>query len=165
MKHEIPIYFYGTIKDGKRFYYKPKDHQSILDSMEGTEFEEIIVPRRREVTLDQHAYYRASLRWVINETEVYGGWDEKILHAYFANKYLGYDVHHDLINPTTGKVTKTIVVRIVPSTADIGKKKMSVFIENVIQEIAEHGIEVPSSDSFDLRRYTTQRRYAKEGLD
>lgn len=155
MSNEPQIKFLGSVVGGKRKYLKPIQHQKALDALEGKEFEEIICQRFEQVTIDQHGYYRSGIiRHACMESETFGGWSESDLDQHFKELFLTF-AKSKTIN-YNGK-EETIELKITESTANIGKKRMTKFIEDVLNYLAsEHDIHPLSVSEYYAGKYNSK---------
>jgi hypothetical protein len=125
-----------------------------IESLEGKRIEFTIKEVHEKPSSDQHAYYRGAVIETGLTAECFGGWTADELDAYFTDKHLGYNIHKIMQGKecVTGKV---VVIRKVPSKADLNKKEMGEFMEKCIAELAIEGIVVHSSDSYKLNKFKT----------
>jgi len=111
------------------------------------EFEMILRPKEDEVSESQHGYYRAGIcRWLVKNTEEFGGWLEEEVHQFFADMFLGVtriflhkEEHHEK--------------RIVLSTGSLNKEEMSEFVMRVLAWLAGHGITPPDPETINIKKY------------
>lgn len=160
MSNEPVIRFYGTIKNGTRYYYKPQLHQQRMASLEGKEFSEILEERFVDTTPDQMGYYRAGIiRHACMESEDFGGWTENEIDEHFKDLFLAFT--KSKIVKYRGKET-TISVTVRESTGSSGKKRMSEFIEKVLGYLANmHNIYPLSPEDYFNGKYATQIKNKK----
>lgn len=160
MSQEPTIHFYGTVKNGSRQYYKNPMHQQLLASLEGKEFEETLRERFVDTTPDQMGYYRAGIiRHACMESEDFGGWSEKEISEWFGSMFLIFAKNKVIKHK--GQEQPTILV-VKESTANIGKKRMSEFIEKVLHYLAEqHDIYPLSPEDYFNGKYATQIKNKK----
>lgn len=163
MSSEIIPKFYGRIIDGVRYYHKPMMYREYMKQLEGKEFEEIIIERQKEASTDQHAYYRATVRWLCVEMETFAGWDEKVLHQFIARKLLGRVIVQEFTHKD-GSITSEEIT-IVPSTAQLSRKEMSKFIDSFLNWLGLEGIYPPEPDQFVTKKYATKKSHEKQELD
>lgn len=156
MSQEPTIRFYGTVKNGLRQYYKQPMHQQLLASLEGKEFEETLQERFVDTTPDQMGYFRAGIiRHACMESEDFGGWSEQEIANHFAEKFLTFTKAKQIL--FKGKQTG-IEIKVTESTANLGKKRMSEFIEKVLNYLAEeHEVFPLSPDDYMANKYATRK--------
>lgn len=143
---------FGRIKDGKKRYYKPTVHEEAMKALEGKEFMEILEERFVDTTTDQHGYYRATNRWLIENAEKFGGWSEDEVHHFAASLFL---THRKMID--YGGIPKELII--VESTADLGKKKMRIFIDQWTSWLALHeSIVVPEPAEMVVGKYRSESK-------
>lgn len=99
---------------------------------------------------DQYGYYHAGILATALKTELFGGWTKDDLDEFLSNKFLG-DRKIRTINGVQVEIKHT------PSKATISKRRMSLFIENVLSFMSEHGIKIPEP------QYVSTKRYAETG--
>lgn len=160
MSSEVPYQFFALAKEGPQqmmiIWYKPLLLQTALLSYKDQEIRITIEPRLIDATVEEHAYYRASIRWLIDNTEAYAGWDEQVLNHEFKKMFIGHPVSKEIHYPN-GEI-KIVDSVMVPSTAEIGKKKMAFLISEMIRYNAEHGILIPAASDFVLKKYSKKIR-------
>lgn len=156
MSQEPTIRYYGTVKNGVRQYFKNNLHQRQLALLEGKEFEETLQERFVDTTPDQQGFYRAGIiRHACMESEDFGGWSEKEISEWFESMFLIFTKNK--IIKRKGQEQPTVLV-VKKSTANIGKKRMSEFIENVLHYLAEqHDIHPLSPDDYFAGKYQTKK--------
>lgn len=147
------IRHYGKVQGGQMRFTEKNRHkfEQALKYIEanGGEFELQIRPASEPVTEDQHAYYRAFIRHTLVEQEIFGGWGDDRIHQFFASMFLGY-TKMEIVNG------KEYVVRKVESTANIGKRRMAKFIEQVIAWCAVEGITVGKPEDYHTGKFKTR---------
>lgn len=151
--------FYGRIVGGKKQYYRPKQYANWMLLMEGKEFEEVIQQKIVNPSNDQHAYYRAIVRWLSYETEIFGGWDEDYIHSFFANKLLSRKIVTQIYHNDGSMTSEELII--IPSTAKLTRKEMSEFIQKFLDWLAGEGIFPPEADEFVTKNYATKTKYEK----
>ena len=141
---------FGKIVDGIKKYYRPTLYQEQLKALEGKEFVEIIQEKHQHITDDQRGYYRATNRWLIDNTEAFGGWEEDELHQEFCNLFASYK---KWIGGEVTGVEKTFV----ESTSNMGKKRMAKFIDDRNKWLSmQYSIEVPSPEEYYTGKYSSK---------
>lgn len=157
---EPTIRFYGTVVNGKRTYFRPQLHQKALEKLEGKQFEEVIKQRFEDESPNQHAYYRGGIiKATCMETELFGGWSEVDIHDYFAKKFLT-NIRPKVLKFPDGTET-TIEVAHTESTGDLGKKRMSEFIDRVLIDLAENNIFPLTPEDYYYGKYSEQVKQQK----
>lgn len=150
---EVTIKHFGKIVKGVKHYYNPKLHAQTLSELEGKEFEEITREKIKRISLDAHGYYRGGVLGTAMECEMFGGWERDDIHDFFAKMFLAYTKTNILRLPDGTE--RTILIKKVQSTANIGKTKMKVFTDKVIVWLAQHGVVVLSPEEYELGKYKT----------
>jgi hypothetical protein len=163
MNSEPKEKFTGVVKNGIIIHNKPLSYSIAIKRLEGQEVEYTLAPRFVQATSDQHGYYRASIRWLIDNIESFGGWEQEALHNFFARKFLSHRFMEKIIWPD-GKEELAEFVH-VAKTSTIGKKRMAEYITNVWAYLAERGIYVPESESVDPGKYATRVKIKKNESD
>lgn len=151
MNYSKILRFYGVVRNGVRLYYKPGLHSQLLKDLEGKEFEETLAFRREEATKNEHGFYRVLTRWLTFETELFGGWDENVVHKFFANEFLSH-TETQTIHLNDG-IEKTVSFKVTRSTAELSKAEMAEFIGKVIRWLADQGIVAPDPEDFVVKKY------------
>lgn len=143
------IKFYGRIVNGVKMPYRPTQYNEYLKSIEG-EYEEIVQRKTEEVSKDQRAYFRASIKWLIDNTEQFGGWDESELYECILKELTSYkkDVEWNGVI-----VEKEFYKR----TSDMNKKEMSKLIDDFINWLALDNIFIPSPQEAIIGKYATKQ--------
>lgn len=126
---DVIIKHFGSINNGKLYLIDLPSYQANLNSLEGKEVEVIIEEKFEETTTNEHAYYRGVIIPVALSCEVFHGWNKDELHVYLTDRFLGQDIIKEIKGI---RVTS----RFIPSTANIGKRKMAQFITDVLQWLA-----------------------------
>lgn len=155
MQNDPDIIFYGTIKNGKRLYWKPNLHQTLISSLEGKVFEEIIRERIEPSTDDQRGYlFGAIIRKTCMNTELFGGWTEDEIYDFFAGKF--FSVKKTVI--FKGKEYTIKKPLSLNKRNGAGKKRVSEFISRIVEFLANEGIEVQDPSSYKLNSYSKINR-------
>lgn len=154
MSSEIVPKFFGKIINGVRHYNRPQQYLEWMKTLEGKEFEEVITERFIEASNDQHGYYRATVRWLCNETEMFAGWDEKALHKYIMDTFAGTTVTHE-IRKASGEVEKKDIV-ITPSVSSLSRKSMSKLIDSLLNWLGGNEIYPPEPDQIVTKKFKTR---------
>ncbi len=145
----IQIRHYGIMKGRKIHLHNVPLYNKNADGLEGKRIELTIKEVHETPSSDQHAYYRGAVIETGLQAECFGEWTGDELDAFLTDKYLGYDIIKDL-----GRLGR-VIIRKIPSKADLSKKEMSEFVERCIMFLATEGIVVHSADSYKLNKYKT----------
>lgn len=121
----------------------PELYEKQIQSLEGRRFVEIISEVKQKPTQSQFGYYRGGILPTCYQSEMFSHLDnkDKIHELYFAKKFL---THVELLVLPNEKYE----VQITRSLADLSDKEMSEFIERVLAECANLGIEVLPSEMY-----------------
>lgn len=142
----LQIRHYGRIKNGKLIFDIPSLYDDQLRELEGQNVVMHLKKRHEKPSVSQYGYYRGAILVACYESDMFMHYDNKdqIHELYFAPKFLSYVV----LQPSTNKeIPKT------RSLADLTKEEMSVFMERVLADCAENGIEVPLPELFYNKYY------------
>lgn len=142
---------YGFIKDGQKHYLNPELLAISLAELEGKDFEEVIQKRKQTASKNQYGYLFGGIIPEALTYETFGGWDEKDLQKFFEHRFLSYTVIKDIKLANGQKVSKTIYYP--GSFKGLDKDEMTIVIEKIIRFLAEQGIVIKSSDSYNYGRY------------
>jgi hypothetical protein len=135
MSTEPKIRFYGTVVNGVRMYYRSQLHNSRLKQLEGKVFEETLEIKYEEKTDDQRGYYFGGIiRATCMETEAFEGWTFDEIRNELEGRYLSYATTKTIKKLDGQEITTEVKGR--DSIADLSKKKMSEFINNVLNFLA-----------------------------
>jgi len=140
------VQHYGRVRNGKVIFDIASLYDDQLRELEGKQIVMTIKERHKSPTKSQYGYYRGCILPICYETEMFSAYDNKdeIHEFYFADKFLSYTIK----DPKTGKEKQRV-----RSLSDITDKEMSVFIERVLAECAELGIEIPPSEMYYNKYY------------
>lgn len=143
---------YGIIERGKKKYYNPDLYQGQIDSLEGKRFVEIIQESKQKPSISQYNYYRGGILPTCYSTEMFNHLDnkDKVHELYFAKKFL---THKELVVLKNEKYE----VEITRSLADLSQEEMSAFIERVLSECVELGIEILSPEQYYNKYYSKKQ--------
>lgn len=147
MEKEPQIILTGIVKNGRRIYNKPELLQRVLNDLDGRDFEEYITERPEGKTPSQRAYYFGGIiKKTCMESEPFRGWSFDEIDHFFRQKFISY------------KTTKSIegieiTFNVVDDISSLSKKKMSEFIDRVIQFLDEHEIKVLSPGEYYYGKY------------
>ena len=127
-----PIRHYGKVEEGLTLFYNLPLYDRDIDSLEGKEFEVTIQEKHTDVSKDQHAFLGVILTEAL-KNEVFGGWIRDELRDFLKEKYLAEKIVKEIRG-------EQVEIKVVPSLANISKKKMSWFIERCLEFMASEGI-------------------------
>lgn len=147
----VVVKHFGRVKDGVLYYYKPSLLTLVMNNLEGKEFVITLEERFIDTTQDQHGYYRTTNRWLIENTEQFGGWTEDNVHEFAVSLFL---THKKVIEYRGISQDVTIV----ESTADIGKRRMRDFIDKWIGWLLSEEIEVPTPEEMVVGKYRSEKK-------
>lgn len=143
---EPRVKFFGRVKGGALHFYKPAMFQEFVSHLENKEFEVTLQERFYETTHDQHGYYRAGIiKHTCMQTEIFGGWLESEIHGFFTGLFLSYT-----------KMMAGKEVKFIESTGTLGKKKMTEYIEKVINWLSQHEIYVLTPEEYYAGKYASR---------
>lgn len=139
---------FGIVERGVKKYYLPDLYKKQIDALEGRRFVETIQEVKNKPTVSQYNYYRGGILIACYESEMFCHLDnkDKIHELYFAKKFL---THKELIVLKNEKYE----VEITRSLADISDKEMGEFIDRVLAECDQLGIEVLSPEQYYSKYY------------
>lgn len=149
---EVQIYHLGTVKNGRVVYDRPVFLQSELDKLEGRQiriyFEEI----KEKKSIPQLAFYFGGIiRKTCMGSTLFEGWMEGEIDQFFRTRFLSYI---KTIRSSDGTVTFTTVQN---ELRDLTKDEMTLFINHVIQFLAENGIEVLEPEMYKYNKYLQEQ--------
>lgn len=147
MTRKPEIRHYGIIRNRKKVYYKPELQLKQLEELDGREFEEIIKERKQRITPETHGYYRGGIINSCLTTEMFGGWSEDEVHAFFVKLFLTTVV--EKIFPSGRRVE----IPQVRSTGDLNQQEMNEFVNRVTEWLSEHEIEILEPEQYNLSKY------------
>jgi hypothetical protein len=163
MSSDLIPKFYGKIINGVRYYNRPEQYRKWMSNLEGKEFEEVIIEKPQDTTDNQHAYYRVVVRWLCNETEMFAGWDEKVLHKYIMDRFMSIKTTCE-IHYNDGTFDKK-EISITPSMAELSKKATTSLIEKLLYWLGENEIYPPEPDQVVTKKYKTKIIHEKPKSD
>lgn len=143
------IRHYGTVINDEVIMYNEDLLKQQFAGYEGKEFYLEVREKPKNVTQDQHGYYRGAIVPTCLEFESFGGWDEKMVHDFFVDEFLSYKKIM-----TYKGVPKE--VKIIPSHSSLNRKEMSEFIDKVLQWLAQEGIYVMTPEQYNFGKYKTE---------
>lgn len=144
----IEIKHSGHVKNGVKYYDNPELYRQQLQELEGKRFVEIIKEKHQSPSRSQYNYYRGGILSTCHSSEIFSHFDTKddIHTDYFAPKFLSYVVQVKIKN-------ERYEVKRVRSLTELNDKEMSVFIERVLADAAELGIQVLSGEEYYNKYY------------
>lgn len=141
--------FLGVVdEDGKIVWHNQRERSAYLATMVYKNIEEVIYERGEVNTPKQKGYFFATNRWLINNVESFGGWEEEEVKA-FAISLFGMSIVTRVDNNG-----EEVEVRVAESISKMSKKRMAVFMEKWIMYLAQdQGVTVPSYDDLEKMGY------------
>jgi len=145
MTDEIVHRHRGKVNDSAKLFLNDiKWYQNNLDALQGKNIYITIQEEIEPVSKNFHNYYRGIVLKTALQSETFGGWTSNELHEYYVDRYL-VSFHNKQIK---GQV---ITLKKVPSTASIGTKRMTRYVEDVKNNLAqEHGIIIKDYEDYDV---------------
>jgi len=145
---KIEIKHSGEVRNGVKYYDNPDLYRQQLQELEGKRFIEIIKEKHRTPSNGQYGFYRGGILPICYTTEMFSYFDNKddIHSNYFAPKFLSYKVVVKVKNERY-EITK------VRSLTELSEKEFAMFIERVIIECSELGIEIPDHNQYYNKYY------------
>lgn len=140
--------WFGRIVNGKNVLYRPTEHENYLRTMEGKETETQTNVKQEPVSSDQRGYFRSSIKWLIDNTESFGGHDENELYEDILKELTGYK---KCVEWKGEMVEREFYKR----TSDMNKKEMSKLIDDFINWLALQDIHIPSPQEAIIGKYAT----------
>jgi len=141
---------FGKIVNGQKLYYNPKLLQQSLSDLEGKEFVEVLKEKYKKVSLDTHGYYRGGVVKECMGYEIFGGWDEDDLHAFFASEFLR---ETKVLPLSKDDAVHQAPITAIRSTASLSQREMNEFVEKVIRWLANEGIVIHTPEEYYLGNY------------
>jgi hypothetical protein len=134
--------FLGVVdEDGEVVWHNPRERSAYLASMVNKNIEEAIYEKGEVNTPKQKAYFFATNRWLIDNVESFGGWEEEDVKAFAVSLFATKNVVRCDNNG------EEVVVKVAESIRNMSKKRMSKFIDRwIIYLSQEQGVVVPSYD-------------------
>lgn len=142
--------FLAKVENGSLKFTLRTAYENFKNSLEGKFVWIEMYLWEEGATFDQHGYYRATNRWLIDNTEDFAGWMEEEVHAYALQK-------HATFKRMIQKGKKMVEVSIVEHTRDMSKSRMARFITEFHAELGLAGIPVPSSEDAMLQKYRSRK--------
>lgn len=144
--------FLCKVVDGEMKWSRKTALQEHLKTLEDKICEVHIDELEDGANVDQHGYYRATNRWIINNCESFGGWDEDDLHDLALEKVATYK---KMVQSTNGRLTEVTKKE---KTSDMSKKRMARFItEWHAWLVLNEDIYPPSNIDHKLKHYKTTK--------
>lgn len=145
---KIEIKHSGKVVNGVKIYSNPLLYHQQIQDLEGKEFIEVIKEKTRKPSISQYGYYRGGILPTCHSSEMFFHFDNKddIHTNYFAPKFLSYKVLVELKNERY-EITK------VKSLSQLSEKEFSIFIERVLADCAENGIEILTPEEYKNKHY------------
>lgn len=143
------IKHFGKIENGKKVYNDPKLYHAQIQSLEGMEFEEIIKKRTRKPSLDQYAYYWGVILPICHLHEMFSHYpkSDDIHEDYFGEMFLSYT---KIITLPNGEKRQKTSIRSMP---DLSADEVGKFIQKVVMECANLGIEIKTPEEYYSQYY------------
>ena len=120
-------------------------------ALNGKEFEETLSEKVEENSLDQYAYWYGGIIDTCLQTEMFGGWDKDEVDSYFCDLFLSYKKVM-IIDGEAKEIT------IKQGKTDVGKKRFTKLIEEVITWLAKNDIIIKPSEEYNLSKYRTVKK-------
>lgn len=146
---KLEIRHYGRIRDGKLFFDVPELLDQQKRELEGKEIVMTIKKRHEKPSRSQYNYYRGAILVACHRSDMFFHFNTKddIHELYFAPKYLSYK---KLVQVGAERPYEVTLIR---SLTELSKEEVSVFIERVLADCAENGIECPEPEEFYNKYY------------
>jgi hypothetical protein len=149
---KVIYHHYGKIVNGAAAYYNYPLFAQSLAELEGKEFDLIIKEKYKKVSLDTHGYYRGGVIKEALKYEIFGGWDEDMLHDFFASEFLRQVKVFQLQKEDGIHQAPITSIR---STSSLSQGEMNEFVDKVIRWLANEGIVIHSPEQYYLDKYKT----------
>lgn len=145
---KLEVKHYGRIKAGKIIWSIPDLYNQQLLELEGCDIVMTMKKRHEKPSLSQYGYYRGAILIACYQSEIFSSADNKdqIHDDYFSPKFLSYKKMVDF-----GGQQREVVRYM--SLADLSKDEMSEFIQKVLAECNELGIEILPPELFYNKYY------------
>jgi len=140
------IKHFGKVLGNKPIFTNFDRYKEAIKSLEGKDFELVIKEKSKRVSQDQHGYYRKAIISTALEFEMFGGWDNDMVHSYFASLFLSE-------YKTVMLGDKQVSIKTITSTSSLNRKEMSNYINNCIIWLANNGIVVLDSSQYLIEKY------------
>ena len=146
---DIVVKHKGTIINQRRIYDYPALIKSQIQQLEGRRFVEVIEEEPETKTIPQLAFYHGGIiAGTCMKATLFEGWIEGEIDFFFRRTFLSYEkTFYD------GQVSKTISV--VQRLSGVSKEQMVLFLDNVIEWLAQRGIKVLNPDQYKYGKYLT----------
>lgn len=144
----IEIRHFGKIENGRKVYYNPELYSQQIAELNGKEFVETIKERHKKPSPSQHNYYRGAILPTCHSSEMFSHFSTKddIHTDYFAPKFLSYTTQVVLDK-------ERYEIKKVRSLSELSEKEMALFIERVIVDCAENGIQILDPSEYYNKHY------------
>lgn len=139
----------GKVENGKLLLNDISLYNKNLNRFEGMEVELTIQEKFEDATNDQHAYYRGAILPTALQHPDFAGWTKKSLHKFLTGMFLGEIVQRKVNG-------KGYEIPVVESTANISKRRMAEFIEEVLQFLSQMDIYIEDPEKYKLTKYKTK---------
>lgn len=145
---EVQIYHNGIVRNGRIVYDRPLFYTSELARLEGKNVRVIIEEQKERKTVPQLAFYFGGIiRKTCMGSTLFEGWMEEEIDQFFRKRFLSYI---KTIHFSDNTVTP---VQVINELRDLTKEEMTLFINHVIQFLAENGIEVLEPEMYKYNKY------------
>ena len=139
----------GIAKNGKFSPYKPLLMEKNLHKLDGKIIYITIQEQHPDKTLDQLGFYFGGIiRATCMETELFQGWLEKEIDSFFQSTFLSRITYKEI----NGVLVEFPVIDRISS---LSKKRLSEYIESVIQWLAGRDIYVLDPQEYLVGKYKT----------
>jgi len=147
----IEVKHSGEVRGGVKYYDNPDLYRQQLQELEGKRFVEIIKEQHKKPTVNQNGFYRGGILPTCHSSEIFSHFDTKddIHTNYFAPKFLSYVVQVQIKN-------ERYEIKKVRSLTELSEKEFALFVERVLVECAELGIEVLDPSQYYNKYYNIQ---------
>lgn len=149
---EVQVYHYGTVKGGRIIYDRPLFFESELIRLEGKVVKVVVEERKEKKTVPQLAFYFGGIvRKTCMSSTLFEGWMEEEIDQFFRRRFLSYIKTIHLSDSTITPV------QVINELRDLTKEEMTVFVNHVIQFLAENGIEVLEPEMYKYNKYLQEQ--------
>ncbi len=144
MAKSVIIHHYGKVNEDcfLSFYNHELYNQSLIQ-LKGKEFDLIIKERKKNVSLDTHAYYRGGVIAECLKYEKFNGWTKEDVHDFFASIFLSST--KQLRN---GENDRVAFIPTIKSTSDLSQSEMNEYINKVVKWLSEKGIVIHPPEQY-----------------
>lgn len=149
---EVQIYHLGTVKNGRVDYDRPVFYQSEMAKLEGKKIRAYFEEIKEKKTVSQLAFYFGGIvRKTCMGSTLFDGWMEEEIDQFFRKRFLTYIKTIQYLDKTSE------FVQVINELRDLNKDEMTIFIDRVIQFLAEHGIEVLDPEMYKYNKYLQEK--------